>query len=55
MVSTDKCNKLHVVAELQQESLIAREEAEVMYSSVKLLFLCVYGLVVQQISLLNGC
>lgn len=34
----DKCNKLHMVVELQQESLIAREEAEVMYSSVKLLF-----------------
>lgn len=37
----DKCNKLHMVVELQQESLVAREEAEVMYSSVKLLF-CVY-------------
>ena len=43
MISTDKCNKLHVLVELQQESLIAREEAEVMYSSVKLLFfVCVW-------------
>lgn len=56
MISTEKYNELHIVVELQQESLIAREEAEVMYSSVKLLFcVCVYGLGVQQICPLNDC
>lgn len=55
MISTDKCHKLHVVAELQQESLVAREETEVIYSSVNLFFFCVYSLGVQEIHLLNGC
>lgn len=44
-----------MVVELQQESLVAREETEVMYCSVNLLFFYVYSLGVQEIHLLNGC